>query len=623
MTDYRNVFRNTAIQLHKKGDKYKNKQQLELARYYYSMSVPYFCESAILAKIYGDTKESEECLNKALNVKNILSSEFELDNFSLSVFNYAEGVKLILFQDKFEEGINKLILAKNDLNNASTDEYDPLYHSWILCEMGFSYKNINEIEKSIQKYLCGFVLLKSLEIKNQHYKTTRKYLQHIILAKPEEIYKDTINELYKIALSLESIKNFPLASIYFCEAAILQKIKEDYCESKKLIERAVNLINKIINQKTNFSESVVYYIKGIDYSLKSDFSKYNGEIDKSAMELTEAKKNLNNSIDILKVKNIDHLILSTLLNRELAYCQYNTEFCNDVSYYKNINKLINELDWSLTLYERTLGLFYNFIGAIQMQKLISNEKLNDQYFNIEYIKTQCKNEDRYFLKLVETLTDFEWHDLKIEVVNMHQPLFDLDKSLTYLADVNDEIVVAATHIDISQIYIFLGNSYRAELELDTASKIISRADNIFIKAQFHHARGYIKEKMRDIKTAVDEYTKAIGFAKQSKSERAQVVIYNNIIPLLIDLRELETALDYCKKAINLIEKNDEKVQDKLILTKLYLNYSLLMALNDDYLQADMFLKKSKKLSETLSMPTLSNSVESLSQWINRRREGWK
>jgi len=50
------------------------------------------------------------------------------------------------------------------------------------------------------------------------------------------------------------------------------------------------------------------------------------------------------------------------------------EMSENSSYLIDAITLMKELDWILTLYERTLGLLYHYIGNIQMEKLILNKK---------------------------------------------------------------------------------------------------------------------------------------------------------------------------------------------------------------------------------------------------------
>jgi len=47
MTDYKEVYKNIALNYIKNGNKYKDENDLEYSRYYYSLSIPYLCESAV------------------------------------------------------------------------------------------------------------------------------------------------------------------------------------------------------------------------------------------------------------------------------------------------------------------------------------------------------------------------------------------------------------------------------------------------------------------------------------------------------------------------------------------------------------------------------------------------
>ena len=185
------------------------------------------------------------------------------------------------------------------------------------------------------------------------------------------------------------------------------------------------------------------------------------------------------------------------------------------------------MDWILTLHERTLGIFYNYLGVNQRKKILNGAKFEETHFVIDKLQNFCNEHDSKLCGVIEHLNKSEWENIKVEMNNMKDPLFSFDKSLNYLADVNDEIVVAVTHMDISQIYVHEGNIYRAKLELEMALKHFSNIDNDFLRAQYHHASGIIMWKLRDLKGAAVEYSKALKFAKKSKSERAQIMIYNN------------------------------------------------------------------------------------------------
>lgn len=620
MTDYKDVFKNVALHYIKKGEHYKNNHDFELARYNYSKSIPYFCESALLEKIYGNIEESNILLETALNLKNEIC--IEQNDFSHSVFNYAEAIKFA-FQDNYKECINKLDIAKCSLNKTD-DEYDPLYHSWIFCENGFCYNKINEIDESQKNYMRGFVLLKSIELKNFYYKITRKYLQHAILSNPEEIYSDIVNDLNEIALSARAIKNYQLASIYFCEVAILQKIKGNFTECNGNLKNALGLIEKLEQNEDIFSKCIIFYINGVSHSLKSDPHDSNNKNIDYEIELKKAIYNFESSMKILKNTNIEHLIFSTFLNREHANCKHKHEESKNYLYFINANKLILELDWILTLHERTLGIYYNYLGVNQRKKLLDGTKLEEQFFIIENLQKICNEHDPKLCGIIERLNKSEWENIKIEMNNMKDPLFAFDKSLNYLADVNDEIVVAVTHMDISQIYVHKGNIYRAKLELEMALKYFSNIDNDFLKAQYHHASGIIMWKLRDLKGAAVEYSKALKFAKKSESERAQIVIYNNLIPILIELKDFKQSFDYCKNAIELLEKEKEKeiFQNRFILAKIYLNYSILNAIKyENYSISNEYLIKAKEVSETLKDSNLFSSIESVSNWIEQRQQG--
>jgi len=620
MTDYNEVFKNVAINYKKRGDKHTNKQNLELARYNYSTSVPYFCESSILSKIYGDLDESEKCINAVFKLKEKIDP-FS-NNFSLSVFDYAEAINLAQ-QHNFERCITKLNSARTYLNN-SGNEYNSLYHSWIFCEIGFGYNKINEIDKSLINYICGIILLKSIEIKNAYYKTTRKYLEHAILSKPDDIFSDIVDDLNQIAISSKNKENYHLSAIYFCETAILKKIKHQIFDSKKSIKDGMQLIKKIENNNDNFSKSLVFYINGVFNSLQSDFLKFNNENIESESKSQIAINNFKKSKDMLEVRNIEHLILYTFLSREIAYCEQKSEMSENSSYFIDAITLMKELDWILTLYERTLGLLYQYIGNIQMEKLISNKRNDDDFISTNNLKEYIKNYDEKLNGFVEHLNEAEWKEIKIEINSMRDPLFDYDKSLIYLADVNDEIVVTSIHMAISQIYVNKGNLYRAKLELEIASKKIDCIDNDLLKAQYHHSCAYIDWKMRNIKSAISEYTYALKYAKKLGSKRAQILIYNNIIPLLIELNEFNTAFEYCKEAIELIENDSEQLRNKSILVKLYTNYAILHILRfENYKNAEKYLIKSEDLVHNINDPHLINLIESVENWIYRRQSGMK
>jgi len=212
MTDYKEVFKNIGLKYKNKGEQYEKETNYELSKYYLSLSIPYFCESAVLAKIYGNIKESNHCIKLALDLKDKIN--INPNNHSLSVSSYAEAIDLA-FKNEYEACLEKLLLSKNYLNNSEDEEYDPLYHSWIFCELGYTYKNINKYKESVENYLFGFTLLKSIEIKNSHYKITRKYLREAILSEPDNIYKDIMNDLNEIALSSKNIGNYKLSSIYY------------------------------------------------------------------------------------------------------------------------------------------------------------------------------------------------------------------------------------------------------------------------------------------------------------------------------------------------------------------------------------------------------------------------
>jgi len=385
-----------------------------------------------------------------------------------------------------------------------------------------------------------------------------------------------------------------------------------YPECKKSIKNAINLIEMIMQKEDNFTESTINYIKGVSCSLKSDYYKFNNKKVESEIELKNAEKYFDTSMKLLKIKKVDHLILFTFLSREIGYCKYQQEMSNNYYYFINANTLIKELDWILTLYERTLGLFYNYVGVHQMNKLLFKRKIDEDFVSIDNFKNLCEDYDNRLNHFINHLTPSEWENLKIELNQMKNPIYNFEKSLNYLSDVNDEIVVAATHMDISQIYVFKENIYRAKLELEVISKNFMNFENDLLKAQFHHSCAYIKSKQRNIEGAVSEYSKALEFAEKANSERAQIVIYNNIIPLLIELKEIDKSLLYCKNAMKLIESNKEISQEKLFLAKFYLHFCVLNVIKfQNYDVSNDYLDKAMKLSEVLNDSGLANSIESI------------
>lgn len=595
LLNYEEIFSTKADRLIERSNGLKDNN---LALFLKCRALPFYCESSVLSKILMNREISNKYMCIALDIAEEIKNE--PGGYTQSVCYYTKGVKAALDEDckKSLEYLNK---AKSSYFDSGIK--DPLYCSWICCEIAYCYKKQSQFDNALLSYFQGFLRLKWFEHRNKHLEFIRRYLHHAILSDFKEIYADTIIEFIEIAKILQNEENWAESLVYLSEAAILSKnnpaLNNNY---GGLIANIKQCINKIDQHPSKKESAYINYAKGIILSFESDY--------KNALDL------LNESKKIYFVKTIDDLIFSIFLNREIAYFNYQLS-PRDTSTNKNIIERykqafigIEELEWEINLYLRTLGIFYNLIGA----QLFFNRQHN---LSFSHDKLLLSEQEKEILKNeVGLLTENEISIINIEIDNLLNPLYDFEQSLKYSEKVFDEVLIPSLHLDISQYYTHEKKFKRSRVELHNAFESIEKIKNEqianYLRLQYYHALGYIDQELNEYENAIQNYSIALDYAKSIDSvEKAKAVIHFNLALISIELEEYEKTYLNLKQCIHFSKKSHFEI----LLLRSYCECARLKVLKDNnFIEAREFIEKAEK-----RLDNISNNRSEIEAYINFRK----
>lgn len=323
--DYFTVFENKAARLVELADKCRIQGNHELADFYSCRAIPFLCECAILLKICGDDNK-----NIRKNIKNFIEKSQNKDDFYfLSISEYADAVELAI-ENKYDESLEHLYKAEGYLIKSNV--HDPLYNSWIYCEIAYCYKSKNLIDDALLFYKYGLIFLKASHFKMRHYSIIRKYLQFALISealdsRPNREIDSLINELKAIAKDCYDNKRIALYLLFLAEVAILYKHKGILFENKDDIEHSKKTMASEFSTRTLTTDeilnSVILYGRGVEHSIAGDLNKIGYTTGNYIENFRQALDQFKHAEKMIKNKTIDDLILYTFINREIAYCNRN------------------------------------------------------------------------------------------------------------------------------------------------------------------------------------------------------------------------------------------------------------------------------------------------------------
>lgn len=604
----------------------KNEGTKTKASIYYSKAIPLYCEAYILSKIYNDKDTADRCIQEAMDTVNrIQNSENNLAN---SVCHYARAINLVA-NKKFHECIKSLELARAAISDKSMKYmHDPLYKSWIHCEIAYCHKKQSDFDLSLRYYVFGYIMHKIFEIRNQHLGIIRRYLHHAILS--ESKFLDDVDFLDQLEKIADASENRIMSCVYYVELAILNDKRRDEThvspvDKKLYVRKRDEFVDKAIKfaNELNCTQSICHYVNGIKYIFEGKYHDAKSEIKQAENQLEE--------------NSIDDMIYSVFLSREKAFCEFRileTEqknFNHKNTTNQNIKirdlylqsfKKIENLEWELDLHWRTLGLFYNFIGSLQFYRWVWDDK-KQLMSDIKEISSQ----DPFFANEIKDIKSTEKEIIENELKLLNDPTFAFNKSLYYIEKVKDSdtVLKAFLHLNLSQAYSNVKkDNPTAQNELKKAFESIKDAERKqydpytldYLRSQYHHAFAFIAQELKDYESAKSNYILALKFAKTGY----QAFILNNLTKLMVDQNKFDEAIEFCRRGIEIGEKENLDI----ILPFLYCNLvTILVSRDKDFNKAKECLTKAKeKLSKVkeksneVGVIKLVEYVENKEKWIS-------
>lgn len=413
------------------------------------------------------------------------------------------------------------------------------------------------------------------------------------------IERGRINPSMKALNFIAQKLNKPVSLLLDTEGSIidsnnLYKISHIIDSGKKLVDsfefdRALALFNRLvenINDLTNFHRGLIYYYLGYIYFKNETTDKSLDFIKKSIEALVNALKNFE---DNDAKENLEIYI-------KLAEGQYilnNKNKC--LKHFLDAKELEEEHRVSLDSYFyilRNITILYtqkgNYSIAIdylkKMIELSKKEKILNEhvlgsyvtlstcYFSLEQYD-ESLNMLRKVLPVYENLLDdpkphsgiyFRIANIFIESNDYDLALENIEKSV--------EIAKRIKENDMKLFTLLYNRHYKAKIHFhkenyDIALKetsliikeieSINRSDNEYIslKAEAFTLMGEINLQMKDLKTALNYFDKALKLYLKIKSGFKLPVIYKLLGQIHIKLNNADLAQEYYEKAFELLSKN--------------------------------------------------------------------
>lgn len=595
--NYERIYSNKAERLIERS---KNTNDQNLALYFKCRALPFYCESSVLSMIYQNEDVSDKYINMAMSV--VKEVENEQNNHIQSICSYVRGVKAALHKE-YDESLEYLKSAEGSYKNSEIK--DPLYYSWICCELAYCYNKQSKFDDALSYLLIGFMLHKLFECKNRHIEFIRKYIHHAILSDFEEVDNTTIDTFKDIAENYKNKEEYAESLVCSCEAAILCKnapsVTYDY---NRIMSDVIEISKRFENSNLPMDKSFVKYAKGVDHALKDEFEQ--------ALDL------LNESKELCGKRTLNDIIFLMFLDREIAYCNYklNKGDVDTVVLFKEAFKDIEELEWELNLYLRTFGIFYNNIGTRQFNAKQSD---GDRTFDKSLVDERTK---KFLINEIGLVTEAEVEIQKIEdeMDELSNPLHDFKKSLEYFKRVDDEVLIPSLYLDKSQLFSFGKKFTESRSELENARDAIENIKNKkisnYLNLQYHHAAGYIDQEIGEYESAENHYKKVLEYAgKTGRAEQAKATTHYNLAMILIKLRDYDSAYENIGQSITFSRASDLT----LLLVRAYCERARLEVLkNSDFDKAKECINEAKKSLNKIFIgkSKLETMINNRIDWIN-------
>ena len=593
IVNYETIYSNKAKRLIEKSGNIKDP---DLALYFKCRALPFWCESSVLSRIYKNENDSDNYINMAIRV--VEEVENTQSDYVQSVCSYVKGVEAALHKE-YELSLRYLKKAEEFYKNSEIK--DPLYYSWICCEIAYCYNKQSKFDNALLYLLIGFRLHKWFEYRNKHLEFIRKYIHHAILSDFEGVDDAMIDTFRGIAENYKNEGKYAESLVCSCEAVILCKNAPSVTYNyNNIMEDIIKISKRFEDSNLQRDKSLIKYAEGVNHTLK-------GEFEQALYLLNESKK-------LCGKRTLNDIIFLMFLDREIAYCKYKLNTGEAVESYKEAFKGIEDLEWELNLYLRTLGIFYNLIGGQQFNKKQNND---NSTFDKSLVSEDVK---KFLIDEIGLLNEDEIYKIEDEMDNLLDPLYDFEKSLEYSKKVGDEVLIPSLHLDKSQVFSFEKKFSKSKSELGAALEAIKNVKNgkisNYLNSQYHHATGYIDGEMGDYEGAKNNYKAALDYAEKTGCvDKAKAIIHYNLAKALIELKDDDSAYESLGQSIIFSQESDLD----LLLVRVYCECARLEVVkNGDFNKARKCINEAKKSLNKIFVEksNLEMMINDRSSWIN-------
>ena len=183
-----------------------------------------------------------------------------------------------------------------------------------------------------------------------------------------------------------------------------------------------------------------------------------------------------------------------------------------------------------------------------------------------YMKTYDHAMD-YYAKALEMARSEQILELEAGILNnlggLHKELHDLDTALSYYQDslekygMNQDLYGQAIPLfNTAEVYIEKENWIRAKNNIDQVLEICKEKDAKVMHSYSLHLLGKMYKNQKQFEKSLEEFSKSLKLAEETKDYHHQVVIYKDVYEIMLDKNDLVEAIENLNKALEIAKSID-------------------------------------------------------------------
>jgi len=359
----------------------------------------------------------------------------------------------------------------------------------------------------------------------------------------------------------------------------LRKINQ--ISQKELSDKLFISQSQISNYEKNRSElneELIILLSNI-FKVPKDYFvlKNNDELLKTQLEETFNKLLMNKSSEIT-IFDDEYAIFSMKIEQEVIYRLLRASF-----YLKknNYDKIIEDVKYFVPTFEKKITK-YRTNSLLLKSYYFYHYQLNFWKNNLNECLKSCYKLEKIFTNRNEiariNITMAQCHYLNN---NVNDGLRQINKAISLSNEINDEHLLSIAYTILSAIYIRFKLFNDALKILNKLEALNSKLGNDNTQAIIFSQRGYIYEKKRDYKEAINNYKSSLPLAKDQNNQNKTFIA---LIISSLKLKDFTLATFYIEE----LKKRKTKELDKMTLMSLECELQLELG-NEKYLRDNLKL----------------------------------